>query len=330
MRLPQVGLRVAVSPSAYPLSALSPPTIWSRNPLPPARHLSPAGNATSPVRTSEFVWLAAARGDVNRHVNTLVTRHLLSSDFGPALDSNIGLNLDFDKALALEKSRNQKPEPYHNESQSLIKIESQNLRISIWILVPPDTGRIHESVDQVRISITYIDRFDCHNFTILTPKLHVALPRSADDKKKMRILIILLVTSALKAVCNICTGDESWFYAYDLETKQQSMVWMFQDEPNPAKTRAGMTRKQDVRTQRRRGRTKLERRAIGYGGRPVYGAPSSRPTRSVKSQMTFLTVFKKRRSISFLVFHVIYDPLVTPHTMWISSVVQFVRDISDD
>ncbi|GBP85523.1 hypothetical protein EVAR_53747_1 [Eumeta japonica] len=40
---------------------------------------------------------------------------------------------------------------------------------------------------------------------------------------------------ASKAVYNIYTADESWIYVYDLETKQQSTVWMFQDESNPIK-----------------------------------------------------------------------------------------------
>ena len=31
------------------------------------------------------------------------------------------------------------------------------------------------------------------------------------------------------------TGDESWIYAYEPESKQQSTVWVFQDEPNPTK-----------------------------------------------------------------------------------------------
>ena len=31
------------------------------------------------------------------------------------------------------------------------------------------------------------------------------------------------------------TGEESWFYAYAPESKQQSTVWVFQDEPNPTK-----------------------------------------------------------------------------------------------
>ena len=31
------------------------------------------------------------------------------------------------------------------------------------------------------------------------------------------------------------TGDESWIYAYESESKQQSTVWVFQDGPNPTK-----------------------------------------------------------------------------------------------
>jgi histone-lysine N-methyltransferase SETMAR len=52
---------------------------------------------------------------------------------------------------------------------------------------------------------------------------------------------------ASKAVYNICTGDESWIYAYEPETKQQSTVWVFQDEPNPTKViRARSTSKQMI------------------------------------------------------------------------------------
>ena len=52
---------------------------------------------------------------------------------------------------------------------------------------------------------------------------------------------------ASKAVYNIYTGDESWIYAYEPESKQQSTVWVFQDEPNPTKVvRARSTSKQMV------------------------------------------------------------------------------------
>ena len=38
-----------------------------------------------------------------------------------------------------------------------------------------------------------------------------------------------------KSVYNIVTGDETWIYAYEPESKQQSTVWVFHDEPNPTK-----------------------------------------------------------------------------------------------
>lgn len=50
-----------------------------------------------------------------------------------------------------------------------------------------------------------------------------------------------------KQVFDIVTGDESWIYSYEPETKQQSTVWVFQDEANPTKVvRARSTSKQMV------------------------------------------------------------------------------------
>ena len=40
---------------------------------------------------------------------------------------------------------------------------------------------------------------------------------------------------ASKHVYGIVTGDETWIYAYENESKQQSTVLVFQDEPNLAK-----------------------------------------------------------------------------------------------
>lgn len=52
---------------------------------------------------------------------------------------------------------------------------------------------------------------------------------------------------ASSAVYNIYTGDESWIYAYEPETKQQSTVWVFQDEPKPTKVlRVRSTSKQMI------------------------------------------------------------------------------------
>ena len=50
---------------------------------------------------------------------------------------------------------------------------------------------------------------------------------------------------ASKHVYDIVTG--SWIYAYEPESKQQSTVWVFQDEPNPTKiARTQSTSKQMI------------------------------------------------------------------------------------
>lgn len=52
---------------------------------------------------------------------------------------------------------------------------------------------------------------------------------------------------ASKDVHKIGTRDESWIYSYEPETKQQSTVCVFQNEPNPTKVvRARSTSKQMV------------------------------------------------------------------------------------
>ena len=52
---------------------------------------------------------------------------------------------------------------------------------------------------------------------------------------------------ALKHVYDIVTDEESWIYAYKPESKQQSTVWVFQDEPNPTKVaRSRSTSKQII------------------------------------------------------------------------------------
>ena len=40
---------------------------------------------------------------------------------------------------------------------------------------------------------------------------------------------------ASKHVSDIVTGDESWIYGCEPESKQQSTAWVFQDKPNPTK-----------------------------------------------------------------------------------------------
>lgn len=52
-----------------------------------------------------------------------------------------------------------------------------------------------------------------------------------------------------KATAKIVSGDETWVYQYDPETKQQSSVWMFPDDQIPVKfTKSRSTGKQMVAT----------------------------------------------------------------------------------
>ena len=65
-----------------------------------------------------------------------------------------------------------------------------------------------------------------HNMSIAQKKAHV------DWWKEM---LLKYDRGVSKHVYDIVTGDESWIYAYKSESKQQSTVWVFQDEPNPTK-----------------------------------------------------------------------------------------------
>lgn len=72
------------------------------------------------------------------------------------------------------------------------------------------------------------------------------------DQKKARVdwckkMLKKFNRGASKDVYKIVTGDESWIYSYEPETKQQSTVWVFQGELNPTKVaRARSTSKQMV------------------------------------------------------------------------------------
>lgn len=50
-----------------------------------------------------------------------------------------------------------------------------------------------------------------------------------------RAMLTRFNEGASNLVWDIVTGDETWIYCYDPKTKQQSSVWVFQDEPKPTK-----------------------------------------------------------------------------------------------
>jgi len=62
-----------------------------------------------------------------------------------------------------------------------------------------------------------------------------------DDQKENRVEISqeLLANEKGNESClkNIITGDETWVYRYDVETKMQSSQWMGKGSPRPKKAR---------------------------------------------------------------------------------------------
>ena len=65
--------------------------------------------------------------------------------------------------------------------------------------------------------------------------------RLSDEQKHTRVELCKFMlhkfrSGESKAVSKIVTGDESWIYQYDPETKQQSTVWLFPDEGSTPKS----------------------------------------------------------------------------------------------
>lgn len=100
---------------------------------------------------------------------------------------------------------------------------------------------VRELAEECGISIG-----SCHN--ILTEKLKMHrvaakfVPRLlTDDQKAHRVQVCqeLLDRSNNDAhfLTNIITGDESWVYGYDIETKFQSSQWVGEASPRPKKAR---------------------------------------------------------------------------------------------
>ena len=96
---------------------------------------------------------------------------------------------------------------------------------------------VREVADEVSISIG-----SCHQ--ILTEKLqmhHVSakfVPRLlTDDQKENHVDISqeLLANANENLLKIIITGDETWVYGYDVETKMQSSQWMGKGSPRPKK-----------------------------------------------------------------------------------------------
>ena len=67
------------------------------------------------------------------------------------------------------------------------------------------------------------------------------VPHSLTEEQKERLvswcqfMLEKFDNGKSKHVYDIVTGDESWIYQFDPETKRQSSVWIFPDEQPPQK-----------------------------------------------------------------------------------------------
>ncbi|GFU29957.1 hypothetical protein NPIL_478271 [Nephila pilipes] len=117
-----------------------------------------------------------------------------------------------------------------NAVRELIKqdrhVTYREIEASLDISMTSINKILHEHLSVKKICSRWIP----HNLTNAQKKARVDWCKEMLEK---------YIQGTSKAVYNIYTGDESWIYAYEPETKQQSTVWVFQDEAKPTKVVRG-------------------------------------------------------------------------------------------
>jgi hypothetical protein len=124
----------------------------------------------------------------------------------------------------------------------------------------PSTGKTPENIAKVREAILADHGQIIHDVceivglsygtvrSILADNLnmrHISarfVPRLlSDDQKALRVSVCRELKQQASGdpnfISNIITGDETWMYGYDPETKQQSLQWKSQNSPWPKKAR---------------------------------------------------------------------------------------------
>ncbi|GFT88999.1 protein GVQW3 [Trichonephila clavipes] len=124
----------------------------------------------------------------------------------------------------------------------------------------PSTGTSSHNVERVRVAVEQDRRFTVREledeiripkstvWRILTENLGMTrvcakfIPKLlSDQQKNLRLEIaqdnLEMINSDENFLKKIITGDKTWVYGYDPETKQQSSQWKFPSEPRPKKAR---------------------------------------------------------------------------------------------
>lgn len=90
------------------------------------------------------------------------------------------------------------------------------------------SGSVHEILHSHLRVRRIVSRWVPHNLTDAQKQARVEWCRDMLNKFE---------AGSSRRVYDIVTGDESWIYQYDPETKRQSTVWVFQNEPTPTKVK---------------------------------------------------------------------------------------------
>lgn len=107
----------------------------------------------------------------------------------------------------------------------------ENRRITyeeIQHIIQIGSGSVHEILHEHLRVRKIVSRWVPHNLTQTQKEVRVEWCRD---------MIAKFEAGSSRRVYDIITGDETWIYQYDPETKRQSTVWLFQNEPTPTKVK---------------------------------------------------------------------------------------------
>ena len=108
------------------------------------------------------------------------------------------------------------------------QVTCREIKASVGISFTSVRSILHEHLAVKKISSRWLP----HNLTIAQKEVR------SDWCKE---ILAKYDGGASKDLYKIVTGDELWIYAYEPERKQQSIVWVFESEPNPTKVLCGKT-----------------------------------------------------------------------------------------
>ncbi|GFX85027.1 protein GVQW3 [Trichonephila clavipes] len=100
---------------------------------------------------------------------------------------------------------------------------------------------VRELEDEIRIPKSIVWRILTENLGMTRVSAKFIPKLLSDQQKNLRLEIaqdnLEMINSDENFLKKIITGEETWVYGYDPETKQQSSQWKFPSEPRPKKAR---------------------------------------------------------------------------------------------